>query len=179
MRTSLVFSSEGILREGERDLGHIELVVANAYAAVVIGEHRFDIARHGRTGWHFALLDTDGVGELCRFRAARLGRGGLLMGASMAVKPRGLFASKDWRITHRDRAPVEVRVRPGAIRDEDGRRRVMVGSGIAPELAVRLAEPLSAERMSLPLLIFACWLIVEWESVPKGDASGSMTSMPY
>jgi hypothetical protein len=170
MPTTLVFGSDGVLREGTRELGRIETGTADPYAQVTVGERTYDVLRKGRTGWHFSLYDVSGARVVCEFHPARLRRGGVLEGETIAMRLQAkLLGAGAWTISMPDKGSLAVTQTAGGLetRGEEGRRRVTLGSGIPPALRLTSEDwPLSV-RDALPTLVLACWLIIQWGMLPN------------
>lgn len=175
MSLTLVFGSDGVLRNGERKLGCMEEGSAGSYARVATGERSYDVLRQGRAGWRFSLVD--GARVICEFHPARMGRGGMLQGETIAMRLRAkLLGAGAWTISIPDRGSLAVTREAGGLetRGEGARKQIVLGSGIPPALRLTSEDwPLSV-RDALPTLILACWLIVQWEwlpglGVPAGD----------
>jgi hypothetical protein len=166
----VVFASDGVLREGERELGRIETGMADPYARVTVGEHSYDVLRKGRAGWRFCLLDATDARVLCEFHPARVRRGGVLQGETIAMRLQAkLLGAGAWTISIPDRGSFAVTREAGGLesKGEGGRKVVTLGSGIPPALRLTSGDwPLSVQD-TLPTLLLACWLIVQWEMLPS------------
>ncbi len=176
MPTTLSFDRADVLREGEQELGRVAPSTTGAYMGIVVGEHCYDIARKGRRGWHFSLMDQSGPMMLCEFHQYLVRQGGRLAGGATQMKLRSkLLGSSAWAISSPGRAPIAVSHRPhGRRRREPGQGPLtLVASSAMPALVLSCEEPLSLALETIPMLIFACWLIVEWERIPGGDAGAS------
>jgi hypothetical protein len=177
MPTTLTFDRADVLREGERELGHVTLSTTGAYMAVAVGERSYDIVRRGRHAWHFSLMDRLGPTMLCEFHQYLVRQGGRLTGGSTQMRLRSkLFGSSAWTISSPGGASFAVSHRPhGRRRRQPGEGPLaMVTNSTMPALVLSCEEPLPATQETIPMLIFACWLIVEWERIPGGDAGASI-----
>lgn len=167
---TLIFGSDGVLREGERELGLIEMGSADHYARVTVDDRSYDVLRKGRAGWHFSLLEASRARVVCEFHPARLRRGGVLQGQSIAMRLQAkLLSLGAWTISIPDRGSLAVTREAGGLetRGEGERRQVTLGSGIPPALRLTSEDwPLSV-RDALPTLVLACWLIIQWEMLPS------------
>lgn len=177
MPITLVFASDGALREGERELGRIDLGSGEHYARVAADGRSYDVRRKGRAGWHFSLLEASGARVVCEFHPARFRRGGVLQGESIVMRLQAkLMGAGAWTISIPDRGSLAVTREAGGLQSEgeDGRRLVTLGTGIPPALRLTSEDwPLSV-RDALPTLVFACWLIIQWEVLPSaGVAMGA------
>ncbi len=175
---SLVFASDGVLREDGRELGRIETGAAEPYARVLVGERSYDVLRKGRAGWHFSLLDASDARVVCEFHPARLRRGGALGGERIEMRLQTkLLASGAWTISIPDGGSFAVTREMGGLesRGEGGRRRVTLGSGIPPALRLTSEDWALSIDDALPTLVLACWLIIQWEMLPS---AGMMAGGP-
>jgi hypothetical protein len=167
---TLVFASDGVLREGERELGRIE-TGTDPYARVTVGERSYDVLRRGRAGWRFSLLDASDTRVVCEFHQARLRRGGTLSGETIEMRLRSkLLGSRAWTISIPDGRSLAVKCTVGGLesRGEGGRRVVTLGSGIPPALTLASEDWSLSTHDLLPTLVLGCWLIVQWEILPSG-----------
>jgi hypothetical protein len=170
--STLVFGSDGVLRDGERELGRFEPRAEDAYAAVVVGEHAYAVTRRGKTGWHFRLLESSGSNVLCELKVALLRSGGTLVGpsASMRVRSR-LLKTGAWSISMQGQIGWNVTRGVGLVplgHGEGG--RTVVSPGGPPPLTLTSEDPLPRRAEIVPMLVFACWLIVQWEMMPTAAA---------
>jgi hypothetical protein len=181
MPITLVFGSDSVLREGERELRLIETDMADPYARVTAAERSYDVLREGRAGWRFSLLDAGDARVVCELHPARLRRGGVLQGETIAMRLQAkLLGAGAWTISIPDRGSLSVTREAGGLesKGEGGRKVVTLGSGIPPALRLTSEDwPLSV-RDVLPTLVLACWLIVQWEMLPGQSSSGVFVAGP-
>jgi hypothetical protein len=176
MPATLIFGIDGILRDGDRELARVEPGNERAYARVSSGSRTYDIARKGREGWHFSLLDPSGARTLAEFRPARLGRGGVIAGENLTMHLRShLLKARHWTISSPEGMSAAIACATGLERvSPDGASRVVVTPTRRPELVLSELGEATTHEGAAPMLAFACWLIVEWELMPSGgmDSSG-------
>lgn len=176
MSATLVFASDGVLREDGRELGRIETTgSADPYARVTVGEHSYDVRRQGRAGWRFSLWDSLDGRVVSEFHPARLRRGGALQGETIEMRLQAkLLGAGAWTISIPDGAPLAVTRAVGGLEStgEGGRRVVTLGSGIPPALSLISEDWTLSARGALPTLVFACWLIIQWEMLPSAGVGG-------
>lgn len=180
MSELLIYGGDGVLRDGTRVLGCFkDLIAEDAYARVIVGGQAYDVMRKGSVGWRFRLLEPATSRLVCAFHAALLRPGGRLVGPSATTSVRSRFLhTGQWTISiagaGRWRATRGL-ASFGTIDSLEGgrvQRRVFSPAG-PPPLTLRgdLPPPLNVDLAAT--LVLACWLIVQWEMLPRGGVSGA------
>jgi hypothetical protein len=178
MREDLHYGFDNVLTDYEKELGRVGASETGAYAAVRAGGLVYEMVRRGRLGWHFSLMESSGAGVLCEFRPNRLREGGKLLGRSATVRLKHRIWSGNWTIAGLGPAPIGVfHPQRRTLRRRVAAKGPLQGSIEAGELLGKLdvssQAPLPQTRETIPMLVFACWLIVQWESTPGAGAGGS------
>ena len=125
-------------------------------------------------------MDQSGPTMLCEFRQYRVRQGGRLTGGSTEMRLRSkLLGPTAWVISSPGRTSFAVSRTPRGRRKRLPGEGPLVGlaDGAMPALALSSEDPLPGTRETIPMLIFACWLIVEWERIQGATAGASTIGM--
>lgn len=170
MGMELVFGADGVLRDGAQELGRVEPGAEGAHPRLILDGEGYEIARRGRGGWDFSLLEPSGPGTFCEFKLARLRRGGVLRAPGGVTRIGTALAGSSWTVEIPSQPPITVIGRPERGETVDGRSRVATGSGFHDELLVSCEGETPTSGEGRIVLVFACWLIGEWMRMPLAEA---------
>jgi hypothetical protein len=166
MASRLLFDTHSGLREEEDVLVGFEDGSDGAYLRLLPQQgDAYEVLRQGRHGWRFTLRTAAGR-EVGTFHAARVGRGGTIVGDGGELTLRAKAFSGLWRLTFPLRAPIEIQ--PASWLVPAGGSRYTFRHG----LELNAPEGVPAGSDSLAQLAFACWLISEIQLV--ASAAGGL-----
>jgi hypothetical protein len=166
MTDSLRFDAAGRLLDNTRELASVAAGDWPAFARVMIGSGVYAITRGRRKGWRFDMVDPRDGRVVLAFRPFLLRRGGVLTGIGDNLRLTASLARRRWKIaTTAQHLEITVTVRPSTMRAAriTGRQKRVTRPGVPPELMLDNHGTGAVSTEWIPIITFACWLIVQWE----------------
>jgi hypothetical protein len=172
--TTVTFERDGTLREGPDELARVDAGPSTEFATLTIGPRTYDIVRKRRAGWHFELVEAATERVACVFHPHALRRGGTIQSGEDELKLKPTLSSRGWTITAPGRAPIRARPRHAPTRRGEARFAV---AGAAPQLLLSFPHTVPLAENARLAIAFACWLIVQWETIPAGATAMTDVSL--
>jgi hypothetical protein len=155
----LTFAADGRLWSGSTMLANVTTGKPGTFARVMVGEAEYDLVRRARSGWHCAIVRSSDENAVCDFLPFRIKSGGRLRWGNVEIQLRRRpLASWQWYFMKMDGRCV---LADAKAEREDTRLR-----GRSIKIRQRGEQAFDMRSSALVVLVFGCWLVVQWEAVP-------------